>query len=97
MHLAAYADDQKITLLAEMRQLAQLDTALRQVAALSVSWAEDTDQGYNGRKSHLWVSHPTLQPHYEGFLAMQGQTVPTATTITHLGADIRCPTRLGAG
>ena len=91
MHLAAYADDQKITMLAAKRNLGCLDEALQQMAALSAEWAEDTDQGYNGHKSQLWVSHPSLQQHYEGRLTIQGQQVPTATTITHLGRTSQLP------
>ena len=77
--------------------LGHLDAALQQVAALSADWAADTDQGYNGRKSQLWVFHPALQPHYEGLLFIQGQQVPTATTITHLGADVPAPHPARAG
>ena len=91
MHLAAYADDQKVTLLAAKQHLSRLDTALAQVADLSVQRAEDADQGYNGAKSQLWVSHHKLAIHYAGKLVMQGQAVPTATAIIHLGADVPAP------
>ena len=91
MHLAAYADDQKVTLTSLKKDLPKLDAALAQVAAVSVEWAEDTDQGYNGSKSQLWVSHPKLAAHFHGKLTMQGQVVPTATAINHLGADVPAP------